>query len=118
MTGLPTHLIVQGLALFAWVAPVHADMVVVNGRSVVNQDRLSLEVYKNDGCPISMQFLRDNSVDRFFTCEGDWDWDDVKALTRYYRDRVNIEREVDYFDVANSFPNACKAVDYRPGGSC
>lgn len=108
-----------GLAVLAAVCvPASADHVVLNGRLVVDQNELMLNVYRNDGCPVAIEFRRSNIVDGYYQCEGEWDWDNVRKLTRYYRDRLNNAREVDYFDVVSQFPNACKKLKYTPGTGC
>ncbi|WP_417769581.1 hypothetical protein [Stappia sp.] len=108
-----------GLAMLAATcAPANADHVVLNGRLVVNQDDLMLNVYRNNGCPVAIEFRRSNLVDDYYQCEGEWDWDTVRKLTRYYRDRVNKAGEVDYFDVVNQYPNTCKKLKYNPGTGC
>ena len=111
--------LIGGAALAAVSATAaQADLVVVNSPSVVKADELSLEVYKNDGCLISLDFRRSNRSDSFFQCEGEWNWDEIRKTTRYYRDRVNIDREVNYFDVVEQLPNSCKKVDFNPRAGC
>ncbi|WP_306027516.1 hypothetical protein [Stappia sp. MMSF_3263] len=106
------------LALLAGSVPASADHVVLNGRVVVDQNELMLNVYRNDGCPVAIEFRRSNIVDGYYQCEGDWDWDNVRKMTRYYRDRLNNAGEVDYFDVVNQIPNTCKKLKYNPGTGC
>ena len=96
----------------------YADHVVLNGRRVVSADLLSMEVFQNKGCPISVQFFYQTRVHEYYQCQGEWSWGEVEKLTKYYRDKINIDKFIIYSDVIDKFSYICEKKKYSPANSC
>ena len=95
-----------------------ADMVVVNSRYVWPDSTLEMKVHQNDGCRIIVNFLYDSTTDGKYACEGEWDWNSIEAMTTYYRDKINIDKNVSYSDVINRSSYECEKLPRKSVQIC
>lgn len=94
-----------------WSTPASADMIVVNGRYAWHDSSLELHAYQNSGCRVIFDFRHENRSDGLFACEGEWNWDSIEKTTSYFVNRVNVDKNVNYFNVMEQYPNQCIKLD-------